>query len=248
MAQYGFSVEREYSSINIEENESTKPLIALFDKWGAQKFVGTEYEKSDYEKSSLFVLVGFWENGYPQPEDPEKFMKLTYDLSDYCDECGVGAVQNSEFRIKKEPVWKSKMIFELQWVYDEFFVRKDIYESFFQKKYNIKHWNVRIYKGDLISPSVCQLILPQVKARLKLNDHPFEICEKCKRRKYSPQIKGFFPGFEKNVSEYEIFKSVECFGTGGNSHNKTFITRNVWDELKLLGLRPRVLPVDPDYK
>src|SRR5689334_19933408 len=91
LKSFGFIPEDGYSRVVIELNQTNAPLLKLLKEWRVEKFVGTAYDKQDYKNSSLFFYLGVTENGYPQPETVQGYLKATYDLSDYCDECGIGA-------------------------------------------------------------------------------------------------------------------------------------------------------------
>lgn len=238
-------VEEGYDRIEVEENTKNKEALKLIDSWGLRKAVGTIYDKKDFAKSSLFVYVGVWENGYPMPDNNNGYKELTYDLSNYCTVCGVGKLQKAPFRIRKEPKWGSKMMFELNWVYDEIFVRKELYESVF-KKMGLEFYPVLLHKKETVIGNTVQLKIPMINTALFLNKQPFEICSACSRKKYSPQIKGFFPGFVKPVPELPIFKSPEYFGSGAEAHNKIFITKALRQQLTALKINPKLYPVDPD--
>lgn len=130
----GVDVESGYGRIELVENEKNKPVLEILEKWKVQKFVGTTYDNKDIAKASLLVYVGVWENGYPMPDNDSGHLKLTYDTSDYCEQCGIGKRQKAPFRIRIQPKWGTKSMFELYWILDEIFVRKEIYESVFKKK------------------------------------------------------------------------------------------------------------------
>jgi hypothetical protein len=64
--------------------------------------------------------------GYPQPEDG--YALATYD-STYCDRCGIGGVQRIPFRFRSEPKARHSQFLQLNWVFDEFFVRPEVVDG-----------------------------------------------------------------------------------------------------------------------
>ena len=66
--------------------------------------------------------------GYPQPEDGFGYREATYDLSNYCPTCGMGAVQRAPFRMRSEPKQSRSQFLQLNWVFDEIFVRDVVIE------------------------------------------------------------------------------------------------------------------------
>lgn len=132
LASFGIKVETGMDRFDMEDGETFRQLEEHLDKWGAHKYAGTLYDKKDIVGSSLLVYLSVRENGYPQPEDVAGFTSLTYNTDDYCPDCGIGAVKKEPFRIKREPKWGTKKIFELTWVLDEVFVEKELYETYFK--------------------------------------------------------------------------------------------------------------------
>ena len=239
---FGMNPEEGFCDVEIEENEKNAELVKLIDKWKLEKFVATVYDKQDYSKSSLFVYVGTRSHGYPQPEDDFGFINLTYKTDDYCKKCGIGKVQKEPFRLK-EPKWGNKMMFELNWIFDEVFVKKELYENLF-KKLGLECWPVILHKKNVVIDNTVQLKIPVVKIPLSLEKQPYQTCKLCKKKKYDPQVKGFFPGFTKKVPDLPIFKSSEYFGDGLSAINRIFINRQLYTELEKLKTKPTFWPVD----
>ena len=65
--------------------------------------------------------------GYPQPEDT--WQQSTYDPAGYCLRCGIGGVQKHPFRFRSAKASHSQFV-QLNWVFDEFFVRPVVREVF----------------------------------------------------------------------------------------------------------------------
>jgi hypothetical protein len=61
--------------------------------------------------------------GFPQPES--NYAVATYD-SGYCDRCAIGGVQRIPFRFRTEPNARHSQFLQLNWVFDEFFVRPEV--------------------------------------------------------------------------------------------------------------------------
>ena len=241
---HGIQTSEGYSRIDVDLTEENQEVINLLDLWRVKKYVGSTYEKRDYDSSQLFVYVGIWENGYPMPDDDMGYLNLTYDIDNYCPECGIGKIQKAPFRIKNKPNWGKKSMFELGWVYDEIFVRIELYESLFAGM-RINYRPVLLHKTGEIIKDVVQLMLPSADSNLLLSaEHTFEVCKFCKRKKWSRQIAGFFPGFDQLKNNPEIFKCQEYFGSGGEAHNPIVITKSLRDKLKEIKINPRLIPIE----
>lgn len=240
----GISVESGFSRIEVEENEKNRSILGLIDQWGIRKSVGTLYDKNDFDESELFAFIGVWEYGYPQPEDDFGYMDVTYNLMNYRKECGIGALQKAPFQIKKQLQWGKKFLFELNWVMDEIFVSREAYEHLF-KKYGVDRRPVLLYKKNIELADTFQLDIPFIDVPLDLKDQPSEECKVCGRKRYTPQVKGYYPGFTKAVPPLAIFKSREYFGSGGQAFNRIFISKELFEEIKKKGIKINVAPVDP---
>lgn len=240
----GISVESGFSRIEVEENEKNRSILGLIDQWGIRKSVGTLYDKNDFDESELFAFIGVWEYGYPQPEDDFGYMDVTYNLMNYRKECGIGALQKAPFQIKKQLQWGKKFLFELNWVMDEIFVSREAYEHLF-KKYGVDRRPVLLYKKNIELADTFQLDIPFIDVPLDLKDQPSEECKVCGRKRYNPQVKGYYPGFTKAVPPLAIFKSREYFGSGGQAFNRIFISKELFEEIKKKGIKINVAPVDP---
>jgi hypothetical protein len=242
LSQFNIKVEVGYDSFEIEEGDIYFQLKKYFNEWGVSEFYGTEYNEKEISSSKILIYNGSWSNGYPQPEDDFGYIGTTYKKESYCKNCGTGLVQQEPFRIKKEPNWGTKKMFELNWIFDEIFVRKEIYEQVF-RKYDVDYKEVLQYKKETIIENIVQLILPTSKSKINIENQPFETCNSCGIKKYSLQIKGFFPSLIENDNPFQIFKSQEYFGSGANAHKKIFITQKLRQELLLQKVKSQFIPV-----
>jgi len=242
LKKFGLHVEQGYDSLQIDEGEVYYQLLPYLEKWKASVFYGTLYEKEELDKADILVYKGTWANGYPQPECDFGYIGSTYSKNNYCFSCGTGLWQQQPFRLIKQPKWGNKMLFDLNWIFDEIFVRKDIYKSIF-KKFNIEYRDVLLYKKDTVIDDVVQLVIPISEAIINLQSHPFEMCIECNTRKYSPMIKGLFPSLENIPRQVHMFKSQEFFGSGASAHQKIFFTQELRSEIKKNKIKSQFIPV-----
>jgi hypothetical protein len=243
LKNFNIHVELGHDSFNIDEGEDYFKLKPYLDGWGCNNLVGTFYDSKEVNEASKVVFEGYWINGYPQPDRKAGYLSLSYSFENYCEKCGSGLTQKAPIRVIKEPKWGSKKLFSLNWIYDEIFVHKDIYEEVF-KKYDIKSMPVLLYKKDIVIESTAQLIIPMTEIPLITENQPFEICEICLRKKYSAQIRGFFPAFEEQERKLNIFKSQESFGSGPVSFNKIILTKELRIELLNHKIKANYMPVN----
>jgi hypothetical protein len=174
-----------------------------------------------------------WHYGYPQPEDDFGFLEATYDLSGYCSKCAVGARQNEPFRMKKEPVWGRRSFLQLNWVFDEYFTKPEIWQKHFEP-FGIGYREVVLHKNGAVLDSVVQLDIPAI-ADVELINQQYEICDICHSKKYHPRIVGFYPRPE--TTHAEAFKSSAYFGSGSKAFRQVFISQAVFAPIYAAGLK-----------
>ncbi|MEI9811069.1 MAG: hypothetical protein WDO16_26050 [Bacteroidota bacterium] len=113
-----------------------------------KKPVISKFSEEEENNAKRLIFLSPWANGYPMPDGDSGYQHTTYDNTAYCNTCGMGLKQRNRSRLKKTPNWSGhKRMFSLNWVYDEFFVRKDFYESLF-KPIGIKSEKVLLYKKE----------------------------------------------------------------------------------------------------
>lgn len=184
-------------------------------------FTDEEYKNAEYG-----VKTAMHTCGYPKPDHDFGYMNLTYDLTNYCDKCGCGAVQKDAFRISK--IAKHKM-FVLGWVFDELFVHKDVYETIF-KPLGIECREVRRYWQEYIIDSIVQLVLPETVEPLSFpKAFEAEVCPQCHIPKYTPHIVDFYPLHKNPIAP--IYKGAEYFGSGYEARKKIYVSAELRDIL-----------------
>jgi hypothetical protein len=230
-----------YDSIDIPENEDNLTLLRFIDDWRLEKFVGTKYNTKDIEESKSLMFVGCWTNGYPRPESISGYLNATYNLDLFCENCGIGAVQDAPFRLARPPKWNNRLLFELGWVFDEIFARKTFYEEFLKNEFALDSRPVVLHKNRSEIDDTVQLVIPKSQIALTMTDTPFTICEKCHRKRYTPQVKGFLPSFESE-NPYPLVKSMEYFGSGGGANNRIFMSKYFYKKLKEKKIRITAWP------
>ena len=220
-------VNGQFTSIELEESTYFS-LERYFTKWNISGIFFPEFSKTELNSAPLSALKSTHTHGYPMPDLDFGYRALTYDLSIYCNQCGIGLKQKEPFRIKSEPPTGKKRIFSLGWVYDELFVDRKLYEEVFMPL-GTKYMEVLKYGKDIPFENTVQLILPETEEPLNLEGWPTEVCDLCGRRKYQPMAQDFFPMY-KNVI-VPIFKSDDYFGSGANAFKRIFMAKELREKL-----------------
>jgi hypothetical protein len=89
--------------------------------------VRVQYSKAEIRAAAWLSIGATRHTGYPQPEDEYQYQ--VYDPDDYCDRCGVHPTQRAPFRFRSESKGRDSFL-QLNWVFDEFFVRPEVRELF----------------------------------------------------------------------------------------------------------------------
>jgi hypothetical protein len=245
MSHYGINLELGADSFEIEKGKKHDDICEHLKKWGfiKNRGVNTIYDKRELNEVDILVYTGSWTNGYPQPEETREWMFDVYDTTGFCSECGCGCVQKAPFKIRRPVNWKNKHVFDLEWVHDEMFVKKEIYEQLF-KPLGVCYWPVLLFKKDIILEDTVQLKIPEIAANLDLNNQRYEICGKCGRKKFINQFEGYFPGFINNQTpNIVIAKSTEYCGTGHMAFKWILLSQELRKKMTELGIRAKYMPV-----
>jgi hypothetical protein len=199
----------------------------------------TEFTDEEINTSEILVIQAQWLNGYPQPES--SYRQVMYDYPVDAPFNGfIGVKQKSLFFLKKEPNWGSKKIFQLNWIGDEIFVRKDIYNEIF-RKYGLEAKPVLLYKKNTVIEDTMQLVIPETTVSLRLSDFKYAMTPNGNKQ-YVPYYHGFFPNFESRINLH-IWKSKEWFGSGKQSFKRIFITQQLRQEFLKHKLNVDYIPV-----
>ncbi len=219
-----------FVTFEVDEAHETWPAIQ---RWIAKRevvdYVSTKFSKSELAAARWLSLVPDWHHGYPQPdEDNFGYRKATYDLADYCSECGSGAKQKAPFQMKGEPKWGRNSILQLNWVFDEYFVTPEVWTKIF-KPHGIGHRPVTNKKGVELQ-TVVQLLIEE-EVHVVTDGLPGERCASCGRMKYLPVVRGPFPPISGTPSA-QLVKTKESFGSGGRSYKGVLLSQALGSALQ----------------
>lgn len=231
-----------------EDDPRWQKVAQLVKEVGALDIGSTTFSAAELSNAKYLAMLPSWHHGYPQPENDEDdfaYLKATYDLRKYCNVCGVGAKQIAPFRMKKAPRWGRKSILQLNWVFDEYFVKPDVWDLLF-RPLGIKCRSVVLDKTGAVMDSAVQLeISEMVDLEMGHHPYPYEDCLTCHRRKFDPQVIGFFP--PPQTTNSNLFKSTQYFGSGARAYRQVLGSSALYrsiDVARLAGLefQPCIAP------
>jgi hypothetical protein len=211
-------------SFDIDEAHSAWPQVRdLIRLWKAFDWPIAHFTKEERDNARHLAFGVTGHQGYPQPESDFGYLSATYDLSQYCDECGSGAKQVRPFRLRGEPRWGKKHFFQLNWVFDELFTRPGVWEDVL-RPLGIEANPVVSHRDSAPLSTVVQIKVTDIAtSALTLQGRSTcSMCSRCGRGKWSPPSAGFFPSFEGDITS-RICRTQETFGSGHNAHRHIII-------------------------
>ncbi len=123
----GVSIDRGSCGIwvaNLTEDDPAWPQIEPLLK-DTPHFITNIFTRHELDAAEWLEMHALGHHGYPQPEDDFGYFDASYDLSNFCRICGIGAVQNAPLRLRAEPKAPHSQFLQLNWVFDEFFIRNE---------------------------------------------------------------------------------------------------------------------------
>jgi hypothetical protein len=225
----GFVISSEPNFLEIikfsEGDPHCNELIALFEnKKGGILQAKSIFEEKERLSADYLAMNATSQHGYPQPEDD--YLEECYNLTYYCEKCGLGASQIAPLRMRAEPNWGTRQIIQLNWVFDEFFVKPEIYDSIFSKL-GLGSRVVMHNKKNVALDTVVQLEIPVVESPAVMDGYKFQVCENCYKKKYYPFEVGKYPALSK-LTKLPIFKSQEFYGDGASGYHQVFVNQETY--------------------
>ncbi len=190
----------------------------------AVDIVSTHFSKEELAAARWLALEPSWHHGYPQPDEGRfGYREVTCEVADFCEQCGIGLRQKAPFRMKSEPKWGRNGILQLHWVFDEFFVRPEVWSTVFHPN-GVGCRPVLDAKGAELK-TVVQLVI-QEEVDVVVEDLATEHCAHCGRVKSLPVTRGAFPPLANEPSA-RMAKTREYFGSGASAHRGVLVSQEV---------------------
>jgi hypothetical protein len=186
--------------------------------------VRTQFSREEIANAQWLELTPDWHQGFPQP-DQEAFgyLEATYDLSDYCPQCGVGLRQKAPFQMRAEPKWGRNGILQLNWIFDEFFVTPEVWANVFEP-HGVGCRPVVSTRGIELK-TVVQLA-PSHEVDVVTQGLSFDTCTKCEVIRYVPISRGPFPALAERP-QGNMSKTRQFFGSGAAASKRVLISQSL---------------------
>jgi hypothetical protein len=197
--------------------------------------------------AARYAIGGRSHLGYPQPEDG--WARATYESS--CLRCGIHGAQGAPFRFRTEPKAGRSHFLQLNWVFDEVFVRAEVASAFGNARLSgvgmgpaVGHRTgeplaslVQLQVETVLPPALVTDALQPVTCRPNneegewpwtpatrfARDYPY-----CGQRKYHPPAR---PQFRRAAfaGAPDVVKSAEWVGSGGQAFRVLLVSERVVD-------------------
>jgi len=215
-----------------EGHPNWEALSSLFQAWHVSDVTRTEFSNKEVD-AAPWLEISAWHHGYPQPEEDFGYREVTYDLSDWCETCGIGMKQRAPFRMKAEPKWGRNAMLQLIWVYGELFVTPDAWRQIF-KPNQVGFRTVLNSRGAELKTVMQLVVEPTV--NIITDGLASERCRVCNRTKYQPVTRGPFPPL-RQLPVSAMVRTAEYFGSGGQADQRLLLSRPLVQALTEHGLR-----------
>lgn len=210
LARIGVSIDLGVGAFEVDEADVHWPEIeAWARKRKAVLKTWTEFTSDEIDSASWAFFGAYKVFGYPQPR--ASFREATYDLTQSCAICGVGAIQRAPFRMKGEPNWGDDEILQLNLIYDELFVKPETWHKVFEPL-GVGYRDVLDTQGVPLS-TVLQIDVDKL-VDVTVAPETGTTCPTCGQVKYAVHTRGRFP---RPLSEPEshVVRTRQYFGVGG---------------------------------
>ena len=234
LADLGIRVPLGFVGFDVLESANSWPsLEAWIRRRQPSDVVWAKFSDEEIGRASWVALLADAQ-GYPQPHDDDfGYLEATFDLSEYCRNCGFGLRQKAAFQMKGEPSWGRRGIMQLNWVYDEFFVKPDVHAAVF-KPLGIDSRPVTNRLGRTLE-TVVQLVVDEL-VPVDTSGLTGARCAVCGRVKFPPSSRGMIPPALRQPS-HSMAKTVEYFGSGGSAYREVLASRDSRDAMTSAAVR-----------
>ncbi|MBP5438953.1 MAG: hypothetical protein J6Y30_13335 [Treponema sp.] len=204
-----------------DDNLYFNQIVKLFKKISVSPTVTCEYSKKELSEAKYLSLWLKRYSGYPQPEAigvKDSYFNYTFDIINFCTNCGNGLVQKDSFYLKKSFNIEKIRFGGVYWEYDTFFITKELQDLFVKEKFTgIEFVPVKNIKTKQIVDNIVQLKINAVfPAKLKYEVEKVIDCKQCglKRDVIKMDSELFTPKEALKDLDKDFYLSQEFHGDG----------------------------------
>lgn len=211
------------------------------------------YSKEELEAAEFLVMMARGHHGFPQLES--SWMHV-YDAAGLCQRCGIHDRQVAPFRLRGEFSARNTQFLQLNWVFDEYFVRNPIADTMKNEGITGIEWLVPvIHKSALHSSEVAQMkVETTLKPAMLVNDLQRVTCMPMNEERHTSHdarpllFCGRVKFHKKNVGPLrfdrvafaqapDVVKTAEWFGSGGSAFRLALVSQKLYRLIATSGWR-----------
>lgn len=186
--------------------------------------LSTTFTGDEIAAASWLELVPDLRSDYPRPdEDGRGYRAATYDLTNWCETCGVGAKQKAPFPMRGEPTWGCSSVLQLSQVLDEVFVTPRLWATVFEPA-GVGCRPVVNVGGEQLA-TVVQLVVDET-VGIVTADLTALRCLRCGRARYVPPGPGPFPALRSSPTS-SMVRTAEYFAGGEQATNRVLVSQAI---------------------
>jgi hypothetical protein len=149
--------------LNITEDAPEWPAVARLAIGELQAHLVTPiFSASEISAAEWLILLAQGHHGYPMPDDDFGYRETTYDPVKGCRTCGVGMEQNAPFRFRTDSMASRSDFLQLNWVFDEFFLRPEAASVLAREIDGFSGDPVVLHKKNRVSQQLVQMRISTV--------------------------------------------------------------------------------------
>ncbi len=195
-----------------------------------------EYSKKELEEAQYLRIWLRKYSGYPQPESIDvrkSYRNYTYDVTNFCENCGSGLVQNNSFYLKKSFNIDKLGFGGVYWVYDTFFITNELHDLFVREGFTgIEFLPVKNIKTKETMDHILQLKINALfPVKMKYEAKKIIDCKACNQKRDLIRADSAISA-PKEILEYldkDFYISQESTGDGSMCCRHVLISGRVYN-------------------
>jgi hypothetical protein len=223
------------ATFEIDESDPSWEFIkAWLQSHDAVDLPSARFSAEELEAVGWLELVPDWHHGYPQPERDFGYLRVTYDGVG-CLTCGAGGRQVEPFQLKGEPKWGRRNVLQLNWVFDEYFVKPEFWSSTFEPM-GVAARPVLDREGQVLQ-TVVQLVV-DAEVDVETDGLACATCGTCGRNKFVAPPEAFSPlPRDHGIVARPIMRSRQWFGSGASAFREVLVSQELRRSLVASGIK-----------
>lgn len=164
-------------------------ISSLFSQSSIEPQITVLYSKKELSEAKYLRIWLKKYSGYPQPDEvddiKDSYINYTFDMTNFCRECGSGLIQKDSFYLKKSFNIEKIRFGGVYWIYDTFFITTELRDLFIKEKFTgIEFIPAKNIKTKQILDNVVQLKINSVfPAKFKYDIEKIIDCKQCKQKR-----------------------------------------------------------------